>query len=135
MLASKTSKGAFDDCRGWCFCAQALKREAEAKRLQISRFMDRVFSMSCAFFSTLQMDLVMEGGFSMRSAFLSFPTFRDEINQARVTNSRILSIQDAFLPQANRFAVLSYPRFKRPFLYYSSQEETIALFDRWERKG
>jgi hypothetical protein len=134
MLASKTSKGAFDDCRGWCFCAQALEREAEAKRLQMNRFMDRAFSMSNAFFSVLQMNLVVEGGFSMRTSFLSLPTLRKDIDQARETNSRLLSI-DAFLPQANRLAVLSYPMFKEPVLCYTTREDIIAHFDRWERQG
>jgi ribosomal protein L29 len=30
MLANKTSKGAFEDCRGWWGCEQALKREVAA---------------------------------------------------------------------------------------------------------
>jgi hypothetical protein len=38
MLVSMTSKESFDACRGWGFCAQALKREHEAKRLQIHQF-------------------------------------------------------------------------------------------------
>jgi hypothetical protein len=42
MLANKTSKGAFDDCRGGGrLCEQALKREVEAERLIMSRFIDR----------------------------------------------------------------------------------------------
>jgi hypothetical protein len=41
MLVNKTSKDAFDNCRGWWLCAQALKQEAEAKELLTNRFVFR----------------------------------------------------------------------------------------------
>jgi hypothetical protein len=86
MLVNKTSKGAFDDCRGWWLCAQALKREAEAKRLLVDNFADRAMYVDIYYDET--------------------PSYREEIEWARQMNYRILSIQSALLPEASRLAVL-----------------------------
>jgi hypothetical protein len=114
MLANKASKGAFDDCKGWWFCAQALKRETEAKRLLMNRFVERAYYM--------------------RGAFFFIPSFREEVDQARETNSRIQSIQRTFLPQANRLTVLSYGSEEVSIRWRSSEERFIGkveYFARW----
>jgi hypothetical protein len=79
MLVNKTSKGAFDDCRGWRLCAQALKHTVEGKRLLINCFMHRAARMGEA------------------------PSCETE--WARETHSSIVLIQKTLLPQANRLAV------------------------------
>ena len=86
MLVNKTSKSAFDDYWGWRVCAQALKQEAEDKRLLVDRFQDRVRDV--------------------HSFYRNNPSYRKEIKRARKRNSRILSIQSDLLPEANRLAVL-----------------------------
>jgi hypothetical protein len=41
MLVCRASKEAFHICRGWFYCAQALKREADAKLLVLLPFTER----------------------------------------------------------------------------------------------
>jgi hypothetical protein len=41
MLVSRASKEAFDRCRGWWHCAQALKREGDSKLMLIRAFEER----------------------------------------------------------------------------------------------
>jgi hypothetical protein len=103
MLVNKTSKVAFDDCRGWWLCAQALKREAEAKRLLDEGFRDRA------------MYLVKLHLYRTRS-------YREEIKRAREVNSRILSIQSALLPEASRLAILYDGDIVSMHQYHSSEE-------------
>lgn len=86
MLVNKTSKRAFDDYWGWRVCAQALKQEAEDKRLLVDRFQDRVRDV--------------------HSFYRNIPSYHKEIKRARKRNSRILSIQSDLLPEANHLAVL-----------------------------
>lgn len=114
MLANKTSKGAFDDCRGWWFCAQALRREAESKRFIINRFVKRAYSM--------------------RKAFFFIPSFRAEVDQARETNTRILSIRKTFLPHVNSLAILSYGSEELSMRRYRSEEgfiRDVEYFANW----
>jgi hypothetical protein len=93
MLVNKTSKGTFDDCRGWWLCAQALKREATAKRLLIIRFQDwTIYASKLKLCKKLKV--------------YKTPSYRENFRRARETNSRILSIQSTLLPEASRLAVL-----------------------------
>jgi hypothetical protein len=108
MLVNKSSKGAFDDCRGWWLCAQALKREAEAKQLLIDHFGDRAAYVEKFCDET--------------------PTYVEEIQRARQTNSRIISIQSALLPEASRLAVL-YGSEEVSMDEYRSIERFIDLVD------
>jgi hypothetical protein len=86
MVVNKSSKGAFDDCRGWWLSAEALKREAEAKLLLIVHFGNRACYVE---------------KFCEES-----PTYAEEIERARQMNSRMILIQSALLPEASRLAVL-----------------------------
>jgi hypothetical protein len=85
MLVNKTSKGAFDDCRGWRFCARALKEEAEAEKKLAHHFVERNWVLGDDFFYV--------------------PSFLDELEQAIKTNARILLIQETLLPKASLLAV------------------------------
>jgi hypothetical protein len=107
MLVNKTSKGTFDDCRGWWLCAQALKREAEAKRLLVNGFQDRAMYVS---------------------TYYKQSPYREEIEQARENNSRIVSIQSVLLPEASHLAVL-YGSEEVSMNQYNSREEFIGLVE------
>jgi hypothetical protein len=107
MLVNKTSKGTFDDCRGWWLCAQALKREAEAKRLLVYGFRDRAMYVS---------------------TYYKQSPYREEIEQARENNSRIVSIQSVLLPEASHLAVL-YGSEEVSMNQYNSREEFIGLVE------
>jgi hypothetical protein len=98
ILVNKTSKGTFDDCRGWWLCAQALKREAEAKQSLVYRFEDQAMNIW---------------------TFYKESPYREEIKQAREMDSRILSIQSVLLPQANHLAVLHGSEKVTMYQYHS----------------
>ena len=93
MRVNKTSKGAFDACRGWWLCAQALKQEAEAKELLTNRFVLR----STAILYSMRL---------LRMNLWKIPCYCDEIGRARELDSRILLIQGTLLPEASRLAIL-----------------------------
>jgi hypothetical protein len=110
MVVNKTSKGAFDDCRGWWLCAQALKREAEAKRLLVDNFQDRSEYVDKYYAET--------------------PSYLEDIERAHEMNSRILSIQSTLLPEASRLAVL-YGSEEVSMHQYCSIEEFIGAVYRY----
>jgi hypothetical protein len=87
MLVNKTSKGAFDDCRGWWFCAKALKREDVAKRWLMY---DYIKSMQ-----------IRRTGINLTDGvIILFP----ETDWARETNSRIVLIRKMLLPAVGRLS-------------------------------
>jgi hypothetical protein len=116
MLVSKTSKGAFDDCRGWWLCAKALKREAELKRWWMIRFMMRVFQY---------MDLWKANLVKLSS---NRKGIRDKIKQAREVDARLLLIQSTLLPEASRLAIL-YGGDSVSMHHYHSWDAHLSRFD------
>jgi hypothetical protein len=105
MLVNKTSKEAFDDCRGWWMCAQALRREAAAKRSFIRRYKKRALGRG--------RDLFYE------------TNFRNVVSLARSCDSRILFINTVLLSKASRLAV-SYGSDEVSVDPYASSEEYFA---------
>jgi hypothetical protein len=105
MLVNKISKEAFDDCRGWWLCAQALKREAAAKQSFIHHYKERVIRRG--------RDL-----FYLRH-------FRTLVSLARSCDSRILLISTVLLSKASRLAV-SYGSEEVSVDPYASSEEYFA---------
>jgi hypothetical protein len=112
MLVSKTSKGAFDNCRGWWLCAQALKREADAKYRWMTRFMVRAFVVH------QRMDLWKVNLFKISS---NLKGIRNKIKQAREVDARILLIQGTLLPEVNRLAIL-----------YGGDSVSMHHYDSWD---
>jgi hypothetical protein len=101
MLISRASKGAFDACRGWLICAQALEQEAVAKRqilhpyqkrgLDLLRYSYRVVQLNNPgrFFALWHRDLM---------------SWLDEKERMREIIARIIRIHSEFFPQARRLA-------------------------------
>jgi hypothetical protein len=116
MLVSKTSKGAFDDCRGWWLCAKALKREAEFKYWWMFGFKMRL----CQY-----MDLWKANLLKLSS---NLKGIRDTIKQAREVNARILLIQSTLLPEASRLAVL-YGGDSVSMHHYNSSDAHLSRFE------
>ena len=112
MLVSRASKEAFHACRGWWMCAQALKREAEAKRELIRSFCWRGHL-------TLQR---LPGDTS------GYVTWCHEIQRMMEIDAHIICIHSELLPQACHLA-LSYDGDKKVTMdpYRSAKDEMFMV--------
>ena len=97
MHVNITSKKAFDACRGWNFCAQALRREVEVKLLLIrpyeargSQLVQRMPGMSTPEYRLWRQELNF---------------WIDEMERMQKVESRIILIQLSLLRKASRLAV------------------------------
>ena len=98
MHVNMTSKKAFDACRGWFFCAEALRRELEAKLLLIRPYKARGFQLVQQLH-----DVNTPAEFGLWRQDLD--SWIDEMDRMLVVESRIILIQSSLLRKANHLVV------------------------------
>lgn len=97
MHVNMTSKKAFDACRGWYFCAQALRREAETKLLLIRPYEARGSQLVQCMpdMNTPEYHLWRQG----------LCSWIEEMERMQVVESRIILIQSSLLREASHLIV------------------------------
>lgn len=118
VQVNTTSKKAFDACRGWYFCAQALRRELEAKRLLLRPY------------KTHGSQLVQ------RMPHANTPEYRlwrqelnswiDEMDRMQMVERRITLIQLLLFRKASRLVVSSGDDEVFTDPYVTPYESTVA---------